>query len=160
MSDESTETTKPTGAATTIVSILVGLLLLSLASFYMLSSPDPVEEADALRAGERQQARIEISEEAKKAISTYAWADKEAQKVRMPVDEAMKSIQPRLAASKPSASGELAPLAPGPSDSPVLRQQPAPAVDAEPTEALPATGEEGPDKETEAKPEPADKEEA
>lgn len=111
---------------TTIAAIIAAMLLLSLASFFMLSGSGPVEEAATALAEERIQTRLDLAQEAKAAVSTYAWADKEAQKVRLPLEVAIKNMAPRLAALKPSPSGELAPLAPGPSDAPVLRSQPAP----------------------------------
>jgi hypothetical protein len=125
MTDEATESKKPTGSMTTILVVLAGMLLLSLASLYMLNSRGPVEEAATARAAERMQARLDIAEEEKERMTTYGWADQAAQKVRMPLDQAMKNMLPRFANLKPVASGELAPLAPGPSDAPVLRAEPA-----------------------------------
>jgi hypothetical protein len=80
MTDEATESKKPTGSMTTILVVLAGMLLLSLASLYMLNSRGPVEEAATARAAERMQARLDIAEEEKERLTTYGWADQAAQK--------------------------------------------------------------------------------
>jgi len=119
------------GLGRTVLQWTGAVLVLSLASLLMLREPDPVEAAAEELAQERLQTRLDLTAEDEEKMTSYAWVDQEAGKVRVPVDQAMKQMLPQLNEAKPGPSGEPAPLEPGPSDAPVLRAVATPEPERE-----------------------------
>ncbi|MEO0453914.1 MAG: hypothetical protein AAFY98_07235 [Verrucomicrobiota bacterium] len=122
MSEANTDSAKTESSFWTFLLVLLAITGLGLVSLLAIQPKTPIDVAYEERSQQRSEARMEIQQEADEKTTSYAWQDQGAGSVRIPVSQAMKVSLTDLQKVVVTPSDELAPLAPGPSDAPVVRK--------------------------------------
>jgi hypothetical protein len=120
MSAEIHHENKPT-LLPTLIGGLVGFLLFGVIVLWMLKLAGPVEDYDQKRAKERTENLRKLHEEEAKILSSYDWADKPKNIVKIPIQQAMdleietlkaKPVKAAYPVVVPVAPATAAPTAP------------------------------------------------
>lgn len=103
-----------------------GMLMLALfflGTKLLLEWAGPAPDEDAQRSAERRKAWAELQAEDAKKLGEFAWADRPAGKVQIPIEVAMQIAAERLAAQRPRPFVVApAPAAPPPDANPASAQ--------------------------------------
>lgn len=79
--------------------LMIGLFLAG--SKLMLNLSGPAPDEDAARSLERRNAYADLQKENAEKLGGFAWADRAAQKVQIPIELAMRITAERFAADSP-----------------------------------------------------------
>ena len=146
--DESPSPTPPKSIGPIFVGGLFMIALFALAVRLLMAWTPDLPDEDAARGEERTKAREELTAANQQRLETWAWADKAAGTVQMPISVAMERTVASINSSTPHAAGPVNPnAAPAPA--------PADATAPEAAAASPAPAESPAASQPEASPSPA-----